>query len=352
MSSYKNLSIPSTGPNDSTALITQIQVVTGMRVAQGQLLLSVETSKSQIDVHADAEGWVQLLVAEGEIVSLSAPVVRIFENQKALNSMSTASVDLEGPKPSEERFTRKALKLIREQRLSRDLFAHLPRVTEKDVLKLGAMAAGTVVLPQSFRKRTEIELLEAASANRFRSSVTIVLNARVLEQLLREQLRKELHISPADFLCYHITKTITRFPALNAAYTCGGLATQHQAINPGFALNIADKGLKVPTIQNASDLDLLSFCSSLQELIARYLREELTPQELTSATFNITSLYSLGVHDFDPLIAAQQSSVFGISSPNALGDFKLILGFDHRLTDAMECVQFFEVLKLGMGITR
>ncbi len=72
--------VPAIGssPSDETLRITELHVAAGETVAEGQLLVSVEADKAAMDISAPVAGTlVELLIAEGDVVTVGAPIVKI-----------------------------------------------------------------------------------------------------------------------------------------------------------------------------------------------------------------------------------------------------------------------------------
>jgi pyruvate/2-oxoglutarate dehydrogenase complex dihydrolipoamide acyltransferase (E2) component len=310
---YHEVFVAPLGPNDRSAKITKVAAGSGSFVTREQLLFTLESAKMEIEVHAPTEGWLSHSVREGEIFPTAQPLARLYQAHEDL------PVSAAGSEEQAQRPTRKALKLQRSR-------VH--------------------PLELSFTKQTEIQMLESTTGNLYSSSVTVSFNARELEEKIHALIGPGLHVSPADLVTYHLTKLMRTFPQLNGYYSSG--AFSYQDINPGLALNLAGKGLKVVALKSADGLSFIDFCVQTQELVARYLRGELTPGDLTDSTFNVSNLFSLGIQEFRPLIAHRHSSVFGIAAPDLAGNFRVTLVFDHRMTDAKECADYFRQVRSEM----
>ncbi|HIG85108.1 MAG: 2-oxoglutarate dehydrogenase complex dihydrolipoyllysine-residue succinyltransferase [Verrucomicrobiales bacterium] len=72
-----DIRIPSVGESVSSGLITQWHKNNGDSVNIGELLLTLDTDKISTEITADSAGYLQILVAEGEEVSIGSVVGRI-----------------------------------------------------------------------------------------------------------------------------------------------------------------------------------------------------------------------------------------------------------------------------------
>ena len=133
------------------------------------------------------------------------------------------------------------------------------------------------------------------------------------------------------------------FPLLNS-YFEDNTINQYVDINLGIAIDL-DKGLKVFTMKNTNNLDLVEIEKSLSGGIYSYFKNKLSVVEITGSTFTISDLSSFGVDRFIPLVNYKQSAILGISSVDKkLERLNLSLTFDHRITEGKMAAQFLSKL--------
>jgi pyruvate/2-oxoglutarate dehydrogenase complex dihydrolipoamide acyltransferase (E2) component len=86
--------------------------------------------------------------------------------------------------------------------------------------------------------------------------------------------------------------------------------------------------------------------AAIRNLFLRYMREELTLQELTGGTFTVTDLSSHGVVHFVPVLNLNQSAILGLCAERpGTGTQDLVLTFDHRMSDGMQAAEFLGELR-------
>ncbi|MEC9327148.1 MAG: biotin/lipoyl-containing protein, partial [Verrucomicrobiota bacterium] len=89
-----DIKIPSVGESVSRGLIAQWHKNNGDPVSIGELLLTLDTDKISTEITADFTGTLQILVAEGEEVSIGSVVGRITsENLSHLQSGAEEKTD-------------------------------------------------------------------------------------------------------------------------------------------------------------------------------------------------------------------------------------------------------------------
>lgn len=334
MSKNNIVLVPVSSPNDQFALVTRLAVAEGEAIKEGQLLVELETTKTQVEVVSSADGFVHFLVQEGDQVEVNSVLAIVSESKQSSQN----------PIPDNKKITRKAQKLMRDHHLGPDLFEGMDSITSQDVLKkiVSSPAKEAIKLPQTFTKQNEISHLLQATANSFASDVTVLFNEEKVLKTIAQKTSGHFYLSVGDFLAYQCCLLLQKHPYFNAWYD--GIAFAYQNVNLGMALNISGKGLKVVTIRDVPGLTLEKFAGKMQELIAGYLRDELKVDELTGSSFTLSNMHSTGVRSFTPLINLQQGAILGISS-SVGGDFEVKLRFDHRLADGLIAASFLAELK-------
>ena len=133
--------IPLLNSNEPEALLAELHVKEGQQVLTGDLLCTLETTKSTSDLHAEADGYVVGLqfaqgdtVPAGEILCYLARSPDWTPPASKTPSQTTAIPEEEVPK--DLRITKLALKLAQEQYLDLHQLPIGPIVTEKMVREL------------------------------------------------------------------------------------------------------------------------------------------------------------------------------------------------------------------------
>lgn len=151
-----------------------------------------------------------------------------------------------------------------------------------------------------------------------------------------------------------LMKAIREFPILNASVN-GDEIIYHEHIHMGIAVAL-EKGLIVPVIRNAENLNLLGLTRAVQDLSGRARQNKLTVDELQGGTFTITNPGMYGTLLSAPIINQPQVAIF---SPGAIQKRVVVmddsswairdmvylsLSFDHRVIDGAVAGAFLSSL--------
>jgi 2-oxoglutarate dehydrogenase E2 component (dihydrolipoamide succinyltransferase) len=148
---------------------------------------------------------------------------------------------------------------------------------------------------------------------------------------------------------------------LNASIDAeAGTVTYHDAEHLGIAVD-TERGLVVPVIRDAGDLNLAGLAKRIADLAERTRTNKISPDELSGGTFTLTNTGSRGALFDTPIINQPQVGILGTGSvvrravvvdePD-LGEIiatrsmaYLALSYDHRLVDGADAARFLGTLK-------
>ena len=347
--------VPQMNPNDEHAVVVRWHVAKGARVRAGQSLVTLETTKTTFDVDAPSDGYAFFEHEPNTELAVGAPVAWIADNDGPLQIAEPAARASETPRGEPaERFTRKARKLMRERGLSESDFAGDARVDAEAVERAAAargaksaaaprVPAGVTPLVLSPSKITEIQTLRRVHEQVVPSTVAAALEGARLDARLRREAAEHGPVSALELALYETARLLTDWPELNGYYA-DGRAWTHSTVAIGFAVNLG-RSLRVPVVKNARDLALRDVARAVRDLTLRYMREELTLDDVTGGTFTITDLSGEGAVHFVPMLNERQSAILGICAARTDGSRELVLTFDHRLSDGMRAARFLAALK-------
>jgi len=169
-------------------------------------------------------------------------------------------------------------------------------------------------------------------------------------QRLKQHPRFEnVRISPLLVLAMAVTQAAINTPQANASWH-GDSYTLHHHVNLGIAA-ATPRGLLVPNIKNAHELNQLQMAQGIQELTQRARDGKTQPAELSGGTITITNIGVLGLDTGTPILNPGESGIiaFGaIKQQPWVVDGKIeprwvtTLGgsFDHRIVDGVEAGAF------------
>jgi pyruvate dehydrogenase E2 component (dihydrolipoamide acetyltransferase) len=125
------------------------------------------------------------------------------------------------------------------------------------------------------------------------------------------------------------------FPRANSSYRDGAIE-YHDHVNVGFAVDAAET-LLVPTIVDADRKSLREITGETRRLAERARAGEITPEELSGATFTVSNLGMFGVSAFTAIVNPQAAilAVGAIRAEAVVRDGAIVPG--HRLTLTLSC---------------
>jgi pyruvate/2-oxoglutarate dehydrogenase complex dihydrolipoamide acyltransferase (E2) component len=342
-------------PNDEYVVLVQWHVESGTRVAAEQVLVTVETTKATFDISAPVAGYAFYKEEVNSLVDVGAAVAWVAERDEAPD-MSTAVEPAAGgaaPADGQSRFSRKALKLMKQHGLGEADFPPSVRIGTAEVeqrVREGAGRAadvegveGVEALAQSPAKILEVARLGEVYAQVIPSTVAISVPSAALNDRLTRLAPSIGSLSVLELVIHDAARVLCDFPELNGFYA-GGRASRYTDVHIGFAVNLG-KALRVPIVRNAATLTLTDVARAVRDLSLRYMRGELTAADVSGGTFTVTDLSARDVVHFIPVLNHAQSAILGICAerPGA-GYRELVLTFDHRMSDGMRAAEF--LLKL------
>ncbi|MDR3032323.1 MAG: 2-oxoglutarate dehydrogenase, E2 component, dihydrolipoamide succinyltransferase [Kitasatospora sp.] len=239
----------------------------------------------------------------------------------------------------------------------------------------GAAASRPDVVPSTLRGTTEhMSRLRQVIAQRMVESLqtsaqlTTVVEADVTEiARLRERAKAEfearegVRLSFLPFFALAAVEALKVHPKLNAVLdTQTAQVTYHDAEHLGVAVD-TERGLLVPVIRNAGDLNIGGLARKIADLAQRTRDGQVSPDELAGGTFTLTNTGSRGALFDTPIINQPQVAILGtgtvVKRPVVVDDptlgeviavrsvVYLALTYDHRLIDGADAARFLTTVK-------
>jgi 2-oxoglutarate dehydrogenase E2 component (dihydrolipoamide succinyltransferase) len=175
------------------------------------------------------------------------------------------------------------------------------------------------------------------------------------------QARHGVKLSFLPFFALATVEALQQHPAVNASIDMeANTVTYHDAEHLGIAVD-TERGLVVPVIRDAGDLNLAGLAKRIADLADRTRTNKISPDELSGGTFTVTNTGSRGALFDTPIINQPQVGILGTGSvvKRAVvvedADFGeivatrsmvyLALSYDHRLVDGAEAARFLTTIK-------
>ena len=222
---------------------------------------------------------------------------------------------------------------------------------------------GTTVTMSRLRKVIAERMLESLHVS---AQLTTVIEVDVTAiSRLRDrakasfEAREGTKLSYLPFFSVAVCEALKQHPVLNAS-VAGDQITYHAAEHLGIAVD-TERGLLVPVIRDAGDLNMGGIARKIADVAARTRENKIAPDELGGGTFTITNTGSRGALFDTPIINQPQVAILGLGAvvkrPMVMkgtdgGETIAVrsmvylgLSYDHRIVDGADAARFLVTLK-------
>ena len=222
---------------------------------------------------------------------------------------------------------------------------------------------GTTVTMSRLRKVIAARMVESLAVS---AQLTTVIEVDVTKiARLRDrakasfEAREGVKLSFLPFFSVAVCEALKQHPVLNSSVESDQII-YHGAEHLGIAVD-TERGLLVPVIANAGDLNMGGVARKISDLAARTRDNKVNPDELSGGTFTITNTGSRGALFDTPIINQPQVAILGLGAivkrPMVVrgedgGEtiairsmVYLALSYDHRVVDGADAARFLVTLK-------
>ncbi len=168
-------------------------------------------------------------------------------------------------------------------------------------------------------------------------------------------------LSFLPFFALAAVEALRVHPMVNASVNMdANTITYHDGEHLGIAVD-TERGLLVPVIKDAGDLNLAGLAKRIADLAERTRTNKVTPDELGGGTFTLTNTGSRGALFDTPIINQPQVGILGtgtvvkravVVDDSELGEIivprsmvYLALSYDHRIVDGADAARFLSSVK-------
>ena len=393
--------MPKQGQSVETCIITKWFRSKGEKVAVGDILLSYETDKASFDLESPAEGiLLDVFFSEGAEVPVLVNVAVIGKSGETTDSFNPnssaprasmaiitsdvreASQSVVGLKAfdiedNKIRISPRAKRMAEDKGLNyTDLQGSGPngRIIARDIERFheeGISVTKAVKNDEAEYSEKPLsnvrKLISGAMHSSLQNSAQLThhMGADVRSLLeARQKIKNKLSadksqqdITLNDMICWCIIKALLKFPEANSHFFDDHIKTFHK-VHLGLAVDTT-RGLMVPAVKNANDLDLVKLSKELKSAAEACKKGSISPELIQSDadTFTVSNLGNYGVEMFTPVINLPQVAILGVCSiinrPVNLGNntfgfvpyIGLSLTYDHRAIDGGPATLFLKEIK-------
>ncbi len=192
--------------------------------------------------------------------------------------------------------------------------------------------------------------------------VDVTRIAQLRERTKNEFFAREgVKLTFLPFFARAALEALKQFPVVNATMDQeAGTITYFDGEHLGIAVD-TERGLLVPVIHSAGDLNLPALAKQITDIAARTRDNKVSPDELSGGTFTLTNTGSRGAMFDTPILNLPQSAILGtgtvVKRPMVITDefgsesiairsmVYLSLTYDHRLVDGADAARFLVAIK-------
>lgn len=350
--------VPRENVNDDTVIVRAIHVDSGDSVTKGQLIVEIETSKTNIDIEAPENGVLSHSLEVGAEIELGATLFCIDDESEKIEQLESERPQLEDVNIKiSKAAARRADELNIDPRQIGVKWVTTEHIEKKAGLtskKSNTFQArqdesndeitlSSSVKKESLSKRKQAEIKNLQIGCHHSTSSTIGINIKILGTrvvappfLFRDSI--------TDLIVFETSRLLRRFPELNSTYVDSKTYGKYDEVNFGWSFD-GGGNLKVLAIKNTDKLSLIEIQNEVEKLLELYESNHSIPMDLlTSSTVTISDLSKTEASFILPLINGFQSLILGVvrQDENAFG---LYATFDHRVSEGLRVTKFLTELK-------
>ncbi|WP_433468411.1 2-oxoglutarate dehydrogenase, E2 component, dihydrolipoamide succinyltransferase [Spirillospora sp. CA-128828] len=211
--------------------------------------------------------------------------------------------------------------------------------------------------------RRMVESLQVSAQLTTVVEVDITKIARLRDQAKADfQAREGVKLSFMPFFALATVEALKAHPKLNAVINGEtNEVTYHEVENLSIAVDVPERGLMVPVVHNAGQLNLGGLAQRIADIAERTRTNKVSPDELAGGTFTLTNTGSRGALFDTPILNQPQVGMLGtgavVKRPAVIDDPELgeviavrsmvylALTYDHRLIDGADAARFLATVK-------
>ena len=289
--------------------------------------------------------------------SYVTPIVRKLASELGVNLATVKATGIGG------RIRREDVEAAAKPAAAAPIASNAPSTPRTSLPVAASPLRGTTVTMSRLRKVIAARMVESLAVS---AQLTTVIEvdvtkiARIRDRAKASfEAREGVKLSFLPFFSVAVCEALKQHPVLNSSVE-GDQITYHGAEHLAIAVD-TERGLLVPVIANAGDLNMGGVARKIADLAARTRDNKVNPDELSGGTFTITNTGSRGALFDTPIINQPQVAILGLGAivkrPMVVrgedgGETMAIrsmvylaLSYDHRVVDGADAARFLVTLK-------
>lgn len=364
MASYQT--VPCVNINDEFVDVVSIDVKPGQYVNSGDIVATVETDKSMIDVVAEQDGYVLRIDCE-EKTKARVGSVLLWVGESADDSVpeqkpaeATATGDISRQPTAKARALLKRLAVDASsipasgERLSvADIESWLSRNGKS--LSPATPPVATLRPEQTPSVPGELAELSSEAAGMLHAVtwhrdhaaagyIEMEYDPKAWEEYAAAYAAEhKLMLSPLlPLMAFRLAQLGRERPSINTTII-NGQRYQYQPVNLGFTVQPGAM-LYLTVVRDTQAMDTAQFISALGEIQRHAMAHKLPPQEASGATLSFSSMARWNISRHIPILPPQTSLIIAHAVPKNAGHAVLGASYDHRVLTGFDVAQVLQAL--------
>ena len=370
------MKVPSPGESISEVEIAEWLVENGDYVTKDQAIAEIDSDKATLELPAEESGIINIIVSEGETVSVGDIVCHIDTSviKEEIDISKDADVIAEKKEKNNDKSIKKlkskvtplASAMISDLDISEDQLKGTGsdgKITKNDVLALESIDSNEnrkyiTKKMSSLRRKISSRLVAVKNETAMLTTFNEVDMTEIfkIREIYKESFKKKhkVNLGFMSFFTKAVTIALNEFKAVNSMVDGDNIVSYNYS-DIGIAVS-APKGLMVPVLRNAELMTFKDIESEIKRLATKARDGKITLDEMLGGTFTITNGGIFGSMLSTPIINPPQSAILGmhniIERPIAIDGEVFVrpmmyvaLSYDHRVIDGRESVGFLVRVK-------
>lgn len=365
------IKVPAAGESITSANVGHWHIANGAHVSKGDTLVTLETDKVSNELEADADGIIDIIVAEGEEVGIGTVIATLTTGSAPAKAPESVI-----PVPAVTETPASAPKPVSAPAPQQQAAEKIPAVASQ----AGDMKPDLTVVPDPPERAGKPQSEDNGRTTRKKMSMmrrkiaSHLVNAQQTAAILTTfnevdmtaimKLRKEVqedfvakHGCKLGFMSFFVKATVQALkdvPGINARIDGNDIIENH-FYDVGVAIG-TDKGLVVPVLRDCEQKGFAEIEQDILDYAAKAKDGSLQLDDLQGGVFTISNGGVYGSLLSTPILSPPQSGILGMHTiqqrPVAVDGevvirpmMYLALSYDHRLVDGKEAVTFLIRIK-------
>jgi len=387
------LKIPNLGEAEDTEII-EISVKKGDKLSKNDPIIVLESEKAAMEVPADFDGKIKdIKVKEGDSVREGTvfAVIEVEDNEEPKQEKEEIKVSSTKTSPIEDKSQRIEKASIdfsginagpAVRKIARELEIDLKKIigsgknkmitkddlknfihSNSNIQKIEYADLKSLEVFGDYEIENQSKIRKAGAKNLTQSwqSIPHVSHFEEADITRIEKQRKDLNeisaikITPLAYIIKATSLALEEFPLMNSSLVDDGKLMVKKYINIGVAVN-TDQGLVVPVVKDVNNMKIGKIAEAILEISIKAREKKLMKDDITGATFTISSLGGIGGTGFSPIINPPEVGIVGVSRARkvakieneSLVDTTILpfsLSYDHRVINGVDAGNFMNFIK-------